>query len=497
MPTAPNIDSEGCDEKCLVAWSIAGSDSGGGAGVQSDVRTFQDFGVHPASVVTCVTAQNTLALTENHVLPAAVVRAQIEALCADLAPDAIKIGALGSAENAAAVLDFLHAPASAQRPFVVWDPVQAATVGGSLGSLPGRTVEALLAATDVVTPNAEELVALGEDAGDHVAAARGLRARGASAALVTGGHGDRPGTDFWASSEREFFLAGDALASRGAHGGGCALASALAAARLCEDDVESAPVLAHMYVRQGLRALTHGRAAPGAGRPPLPHLGWPGNVADLPRIPGRDETARHTFPRLSHPIGLYAVVATPEWVRRCVDLGVDTVQLRMKDASASELRRAVSACVAATEGSGTRLFVNDHWQEAIRAGAYGVHLGQEDLETADLAAIADAGIRLGVSTHSYFEIARAHAVTPSYVAIGPIWATTTKPMKFAPQGVERLRRWVRLLAPLYRLTAIGGISTERVPSVMATGVGSVAVVRAITEAPDAATAVARLRAAMG
>lgn len=497
MTTAPDIEGEERDEKCLVAWSIAGSDSGGGAGVQSDVRTFQDFGVHPASVVTCVTAQNTVALTESHVLAAAVVRAQIEALRTDLAPDAIKIGALGSAENAAAVLDFLQSLAPARRPFVVWDPVQTATVGGDLGILPGRTLEALLAATDVVTPNADELAALGEDASDHAAAARSLRTRGAGAVLVTGGHGDTPGTDFWVSAEREFSLAGDAFASRGAHGGGCALASALAAARLGEDDIESAPVLAHMYVRQGLRALAHGRAAPGAGRPPLPHLGWPGNVADLPRALDREQTAGHAFPRLSHPIGLYAVVATPEWVRRCVELGVDTVQLRMKDASPSELRRAVSACVAATEGSGTRLFVNDHWQEAIRARAYGVHLGQEDLETADLAAIADAGIRLGVSTHSYFEIARAHAVTPSYVAIGPIWATTTKPMKFAPQGVERLRRWVRLLEPLYPLTAIGGISTERVPPVMATGVGSVAVVRAITEAPDARAAVARLRTAMG
>ena len=496
MATAPNMEGEDRDEKCLVAWSIAGSDSGGGAGVQADVRTFQDFGVHPASVVTCVTAQNTVALSESHVLPAAVVRAQIEALRADLAPDAIKIGALGSAENAAAVLGFLQQLAPAQRPFVVWDPVQTATVGGSLGSLPGRTVDALLAAADVVTPNAEELVALGGDAGDPVAAARNLRTRGAGAVLVTGGHGGTPGTDLWASSEREFSLAGDAFPSQGAHGGGCALASALAAARLCEDDIESAPVLAHMYVRQGLRALAHGQAAPGAGRPPLPHLGWPGNVADLPRALDRDETARHPFPRLSHPIGLYAVVATPEWVRRCVELGVDTVQLRMKDASAAELRRAVSECVAATEGSGTRLFVNDHWQEAIRAGAYGVHLGQEDLETADLAAIAAAGIRVGVSTHSYFEIARAHAVAPSYVAIGPIWATTTKPMKFAPQGVERLHRWVRLLAPLYPLTAIGGISTDRVPPAMATGVGSVAVVRAITEAPNARAAVTQLRAAM-
>ena len=92
---------------------------------------------------------------------------------------------------------------------------------------------------------------------------------------------------------------------------------------------------------------------------------------------------------------------------------------------------------------------------------------------------------------------RHGAVTPSYVAIGPIWATTTKSMKFAPQGVDRLRRWVRLPAPLYPLTAIGGISTERVASAMATGVGSVAVVRAITEAPEPRAAVVRLRRAMG
>ena len=140
--------------------------------------------------------------------------------------------------------------------------------------------------------------------------------------------------------------------------------------------------------------------------------------------------------------------------------------------------------------------MNDFWREAIDARAYGVHLGQEDLTDADLPAIAGAGIRLGVSTHSYYEIARAHAVAPSYLAIGPIYATTTKPMKFAPQGIDRLGRWVDLLKPRYPLTAIGGIDTARAPGVMATGVDSIAVVRAITEAADPFQAVADLRAAM-
>ena len=479
-----------------VAWTIAGSDSGGGAGIQADIRTFHDFALHGASVVTCVTAQNTTALTDNHVIPATTVAAQLQALRDDLPPAAIKIGALGSDKNAAVVLDFLDALPGDNRPFVVWDPVRAASVGGTLGVLPDDTIGALVRRVDAVTPNAEELAdAWNLDPKNPARAAHLLRDRGAKRVYVTGGHGDTPGLDYWESPARSFSIRGDALPGRGAHGGGCGLSSGLAAATVHEDE-DSAPVLAHMYVHQGLRALASGRGGPGAGRPPLRHLGWPGDIADLPRVADAGKTAGPAFPRLSHPIGLYAVVDSADWVRRCVELGLDTVQLRVKDLQAPALRRAVEQSVVATAGSNTRLFVNDFWREAIDAGAYGVHLGQEDLTDADLPAIAGAGIRLGVSTHSYYEIARAHAVAPSYVAIGPIYATTTKPMKFAPQGVPRLKRWVDLLGDRYPLTAIGGVDVERAPGVMATGVGSIAVVRAITESAHPARAVADLRVAM-
>ena len=479
-----------------TAWTIAGSDSGGGAGVQADLLTFHDFGLHGASVVTCVTAQNTTALTDNHVIPASTVRAQLEALWDDLAPAAIKIGALGSPDNASAVLEFLSALPNDRRPFVVWDPVRHASVGGALGVLSDDTIDAFLSRVDVVTPNAEELADTWNIDPDNPAqAARLLRHRGAERVYLTGGHGNTPGVDHWESAERSFAIRGDALSGRGAHGGGCSLSSALAAVTVCEDE-DSAPVLAHMYVHQGLRAIDGGVDHPGAGRPPLPHLGWPGDAEDLPRVVDAGRTVGPGFPPLSHPIGLYAVVGSVDWVRRCVEMRVDTVQLRVKNLPAPALRRAVAQSVAATEGSGTRLFVNDFWREAIDAGAYGVHLGQEDLTDADLSAVAEAGTRLGVSTHSYYEIARAHAVAPSYIAIGPIYATATKPMKFAPQGVARLKRWTDLLNSRYPLTAIGGIDIHRAPGVMATGVGSIAVVRAITEAPDPAEAVASLRAAM-
>ena len=479
-----------------VAWTIAGSDSGGGAGVQADLLTFHDFALHGASVVTCVTAQNTTALTDNHVVPAATVTAQLQALWDDLPPAAIKIGALGSPDNASAVLDFLRALPNGDRPFVVWDPVRSASVGGTLGVLSDNTIDALARRVDVVTPNAEELAdTWNVDAENPAQAARLLRDRGVKRVYVTGGHGNAPGVDHWESAARSFAIQGDTLPGRGAHGGGCSLSSALAAATVCEDE-DSAPVLAHMYVHQGLRAVSRRVDNPGAGRPPLPHLGWPGDAEELPRVVDAGRARGPGFPPLSHPIGLYAVVGGVGWVRRCVELSVDTVQLRVKDLSAPALRRAVEQSVAATEGSGTRLFINDFWREAIDAGAYGVHLGQEDLNDADLAAIAEAGLRLGISTHSYYEIARAHAVAPSYIAIGPIYATTTKPMKFAPQGIARLERWVNLLKSRYPLTAIGGIDIERARGVMASGVGSIAVVRAITEAPNPAEAVAALRAAM-
>jgi hydroxymethylpyrimidine kinase/phosphomethylpyrimidine kinase/thiamine-phosphate diphosphorylase len=144
----------------------------------------------------------------------------------------------------------------------------------------------------------------------------------------------------------------------------------------------------------------------------------------------------------------------------------------------------IQRSVALSRRFGARLFINDYWQLAIRHGAYGVHLGQEDLDTADIDAIRAAGLRLGVSNHSYYEIARAHGIKPSYMALGPIFPTTTKVMKFSDQGLAQLCEWANLLKDVYTLTAIGGINRERAPAVLDTGVGSCAMVTAITLAKD-------------
>jgi hydroxymethylpyrimidine kinase / phosphomethylpyrimidine kinase / thiamine-phosphate diphosphorylase len=136
-----------------------------------------------------------------------------------------------------------------------------------------------------------------------------------------------------------------------------------------------------------------------------------------------------------------------------------------------------------------QVFINDYWQHAITFGAYGVHLGQEDLDVADLTQIQAAGLRLGISTHGYYEIARAQSIQPSYIALGHIFPTQTKDMPSQPQGLTRLTHYATLLKGAFPTVAIGGITGERLPAVTRTGVDSVALVTAITKAiePEATT----------
>lgn len=196
-----------------------------------------------------------------------------------------------------------------------------------------------------------------------------------------------------------------------------------------------------------------------------------------------------SFAPLTHPIGFYPVVPTAEWVERLLSWGVRTVQLRIKaaDHTPDEIKVQVLAAIAAGKAvNGAQVFINDHWQMAMAAGAYGVHLGQEDLDSADMEALRSAGLRLGLSTHTPQELARAKAVQPSYLAIGPIYPTTLKIMPYEPVGLERLAEWAPLAAP-FPVVAIGGISLQRLPGVLACLNGKqdgAAVVSAVTLAVD-------------
>jgi thiamine-phosphate pyrophosphorylase len=218
---------------------------------------------------------------------------------------------------------------------------------------------------------------------------------------------------------------------------------------------------------------------------------WPVQAADF----GLATTHPHPFPVCPQQLGLYAVLPDAQWVSRMVDLGVPTVQLRFKSDDIQAVHREVQAAVKAAQGSQSLLFINDHWQAAIDAGAYGVHLGQEDMQAAPLARIRAAGLRLGLSSHGYAEMVQAAQHGPSYLALGAVFPTTLKRMATAPQGLGRLHMYARLMCHL-PLVAIGGIDLHSLPAVMQSGVGSVAFVRAITAAEDVSQSVAQLRACM-
>lgn len=280
--------------------------------------------------------------------------------------------------------------------------------------------------------------------------------------------------------------------------------AALAAFAACDFDLHDALTLALAWRGEASRdgeapsagfapdALERGEAA----LPAQAHAvtsAWPVDLATFPTIEGLRPFA-HTFPACPDALGLYPVVPSADWIERLLELGVRTIQLRTKATDGPLLDAEIARAVRAARACDARLFINDHWQRAIDAGAYGVHLGQEDVQTADLDAIARAGLRLGLSTHGFHEMRIAQHFRPSYIAMGAVFPTTTKQMPTAPQGLVRLAHYVALLRGHVPLVAIGGIDLAVLDAVLATNVGSAAVVRAVTEAPDLRAAVRALQA---
>ena len=196
---------------------------------------------------------------------------------------------------------------------------------------------------------------------------------------------------------------------------------------------------------------------------------------------------------MPYPDRFYPVVDSVAWVARLAALGVGTVQLRAKNLNESEALQIVSDALAVTKGTPTILVVNDYWRAAVVAGAKNLHLGQEDLVDADLKAIRDAGLTLGLSTHDDEELENALRADPDYIALGPIFPTTLKSMRFAPQGIPKISEWKKRVGNI-PLVAIGGIKFEQAAEVFAAGADSIAVVSDVTQNADPD---ARVRAWLG
>lgn len=179
----------------------------------------------------------------------------------------------------------------------------------------------------------------------------------------------------------------------------------------------------------------------------------------------------------------YPIFDSVDWLERALPLGAKFVQLRIKEQEADALRLDIRSGLAVARTHGATLVVNDYWQLAIDEGAEWLHLGQEDLDEADLPAIRRAGLKLGISTHDHAELDRALACAPDYVALGPVYPTILKQMKWHEQGLERVAEWKRLIGDI-PLCAIGGMSVARAPGVIAAGADLISVVTDITLNPD-------------
>ena len=197
--------------------------------------------------------------------------------------------------------------------------------------------------------------------------------------------------------------------------------------------------------------------------------------------------------RHAYPDRFYPVVDSVAWVARLALLGVGTIQLRAKNLDDAEALQTVTDALEMVRGTAAKLVVNDYWRAAIVAGAKHLHLGQEDLADADLKAIRDAGLTLGLSTHDDAELETALRAEPDYIALGPIFPTTLKSMRFAPQGIPKISEWKKRVGNI-PLVAIGGIKLEQAPAIFAAGADSIAVVSDVTQNPDPD---ARVRAWLG
>ena len=487
-----------------ILWSVAGSDSGAGAGLQADLRAFGAMDVHGCTVVAAITAQNSMGVELIAPVDAAVFEAQLAALADDMPPVAIKVGMLGSVENLRVLVRWIDRLRQINPNLaVVVDPVLGATTGASFAQadLIQAYRDELLPRADVITPNRAEAALLlyqtaFTDASAVEQAAQSLQALGCKTVIITGGDAQGLNSeDYCVSPHAQGWLRLPRVATVHNHGTGCVFASSVAAAMARGFVSMEALVIAKMATTHALR---HAYAAGQGAGPVRPQSDFAQHIENLPTFSLPRDSAQMQplrFAPLSNAdLGLYAVVDSAAWVQRVLASGVKTVQLRIKSPELVDIRREVQLAIQFAKAAKAQLFINDHWELAIEEGAYGVHLGQEDLHVADLQAIAQAGLRLGLSTHCYWEVCRAWALQPSYIACGPMYATQSKDMPWQPQGTHNVAYWSALL-PL-PLVAIGGINVERAAQARQAGADGVAVISAITAAASPEAAIMALNAAI-
>ena len=519
-----------------VVWSIAGNDSGGGAGLSADLRAATAFGVHLCPVVAAVTAQNSCAVTRIEPVSPDLLEAQLDALEGDLPPAAVKTGLLGNVAHVAAVARRIDRLRQRAPVALVVDPVLGASTGAAFADEAALNAyrDLLLPRATVVTPNGREARVLAGEGGVPALAAA-LKTLGAHSVSVTGG--DDPhavagwSLDWIDTPHASGWLALPRVATSHTHGTGCTFATSAAAALALGFVTADALILAKMATAYALR---HGYAAgqgagpvwarPGFGAEPslMPFFSWPDDVdlaawwqgVQAAQTVQTEQTTRQTRAARSedteqetdHAIGLYAIADSAARIEQALAAGVRTLQLRVKappqpdDAWRAALRDTVTRSAALCHRAGARLYINDHAALVLEMArnmgshsqtALGLHLGQEDLAALGAqgrASVMDcvrAGdLQLGVSSHSPWVLARARSLGSAYIACGPVWPTLTKDMPWRAQGMDNLAWWVRMAGR--PVVAIGGIlEPAQLAQAAQTGASGLCVVRGLGADPAA------------
>lgn len=520
-------------KKKPIIWTISGSDCSGGAGIAADIKTGHALGIEVCHLITANTVQNSHQLVSVNGTPVELLQQQVDVLSADKKPTVIKIGLVANTEQVlwlAAELQRLKQENNLL--ITIYDPVGQASVGGNFNGLSLAELSPLLKQIDIITPNASEAKTLAVISGSNKELAEKISQDFAiNAVIIKGGHSDntlvcidlcyyqlntlKQDNQDKTQESISYQLSSPCLNNHYTHGGGCTFASALSAFLAQGYLVRDAFTLSKAFINQGLAATTklsetNGHQYYGA----FEQLSWPRESSYFPQVCDKLNERYQTLPSFNNldlqgeKLGLYPVIDSLYWLKRLLPLGLKIIQLRVKNLAPDELEQVIIDAVNLAKDYDTRLFINDYWQLAIKHGAYGVHIGQEDLADADLVKIQQSGIRLGISTHGCYEFLLAQQLRPSYLAVGAIFPTKTKDMTGQIQGIDNLQQLLALRPQkltstvncaseqnnkdIIPVVAIGGINLERAPSVLATGVESIAVVTAITEAENPEEAIAEL-----
>lgn len=469
--------------------SVSAHDPLGMAGIAMDQRALQSMGVHCASCITANTAQNQTEFFSLNPVDITVFIHQLDALYKQDIFNVIKIGLISDIHQARALVEH---PIFNNK-VIVLDPVLGAS--SDKGQVDQGRLDALvflMQYVDVLTPNEDEAHALMSvldktltSVNDVLRLAKSLHEHTGCAVLLKGGHGTYKAKDIYCDSERHFYLEHAEFTHGFNRGTGCAMASLVSGAIALGDSIADAVVIAKMQMDAGWQ---HPFSID-------EHTGSLGfvifnqsdasqfNNSYLPNVYVSDDQKDFKFLLCGYELGLYPIVDRAQWLARLLPLGVKVIQLRVKDLTGDALKSEIQASVKLAKQYDCQLYINDYWQLAIECGAYGVHLGQEDIDNADLYAISKAGLRLGLSSHCFYEVARAKTINPSYIAFGPVYATQTKEMPWQPQGETGLPYWRAQLTD-FPMVAIGGIHGERFEKVKEQGVDAIAMISAITEQAD-------------